>query len=550
MFENRADWVLPKVLERQARERRDQPFVQFQDGDAETYGQSYETSLSVANGLQKQMGVRKGDPIVLMAPTSLSFLHCWFGINLLGAVEVPLNPALKQNSLEHALNNSRARVAILEEAFLERLAEVEANLHFLETVVVLPAQNLSSAFELPALHKLAVVSFERIKKEPPAPIQVEMAPKDPASIIYTSGTTGPAKGVVMPHGQIYLLAKNAVDGVYLTEQDTYYSFLPLFHMAGKFMAVYAVMLAGGKIVLDQRFQAEAWISRVRQYHATVAGGHGPFLQMIYSQPPLPDDGDNPLRAIFSAPFPAKIAQEFERRFQVKGIEVWGMTEINCPCYHPYDEPLRVGSCGKVLDDWYEMRIVDPETDEEVEVGSPGELIVRSKYPWTVSLGYFGMPEATVEAWQNLWFHSGDIGYQDKDGYVYFLDRLKERIRRRAENIASYEIEAAVLSHPLVEACAAVGVPSDFEFDDDIKIYVVLKAGADVTPESLLRYLVEKLPHYMVPRYIQYMDELPRTPTNKIQKTALQKQSAEGIVWDRQAAGISVRAISREQQSKA
>lgn len=290
MFENRADWVLAKVFERQARDRRDQPFVQFQDGDPQTYGQCYELSLSMANGLQKQLGVKKGDHVVLMAPTSLSFLHGWFGINLLGAVEVPLNPALKQNSLEHALNNSRAKVAILAEAFLDRLAEIEERLDFLETVVLLPDQPGQSGQQLPSLNRIAVVSFEQISREPSSPLPVEVSSKDPASIIYTSGTTGPAKGVVMPHGQIYLLAKNAVDGVYLTEQDIYYSFLPLFHMAGKFMAVYAVLLAGGKIVLDQRFQAEAWISRVRQYKATVAGGHGPFLQMIYSQPPLPDDG--------------------------------------------------------------------------------------------------------------------------------------------------------------------------------------------------------------------------------------------------------------------
>ncbi|MFB6468399.1 AMP-binding protein [Cytobacillus sp. Hz8] len=536
--------VLSRLLERRAKEGFDRTFIQIEEFVEETYGQCYERSLALANGLQQKLSLKKGEHVIIMSPTSIDFIHTWFAINMVGAVEVPINPAYKGDKLEYALNNSKARIAFIDELLIDRVGSIESQLKYLQTII--PLKNPSDQKKQidPLFQKINVISFDLMKWEHPVPIQQEISIQDPATIIYTSGTTGAAKGVIMPYGQTYLLAKNAVDGLKITEEDICYTFLPLFHMAGKFMYVYAALISGSKVVLDTSFQPEAWVSRVRKYNATCFGAHGPFIQMIYQVPERKDDGDNPLRVVGSAPFPAKIAKDFERRFQVKGIEVWGMTEINCPCYHPYDEPLRLGSCGKVLEDSYELKIVDPDTGEELPAGKAGEILIRPKQPDTVSLGYFKMPEKTAEAWKDGWFHSGDIAYQDQDGYVYFVDRIKERIRRKAENISSYDIEVAVLIHPLVKECAAVGVPSDFDYDDEIKIYVVTKDGEVLAPEELIQYLVEKLPHYMVPRYIQFVKALPRTPTNKVQKAELLKQDHMGVdTWDRKAAGISVREIS-------
>jgi carnitine-CoA ligase len=534
--------VLSKVLERKAKESSNQVFIQLEEYAEETYGQCYERSLSLANGLQQRLHLKKGEHVLIMSPTTIDFVHAWFAINMLGAVEVPINPAYKADTLEYALNNSKARIAFIDEELLGRVSPIESQLNYLETVIPLKNPSTSEKPVYPHFQKTALVSFDSLKVNHPVPIQLEISIHDPATIIYTSGTTGAAKGVIMPYGQTYLLAQNSIDGLRITEEDICYTFLPLFHMAGKFMWVYAALIAGAKAVLDQRFEPEAWISRVRKYNATLFGAHGPFLQMIYQVPEQENDGDNPLRVVGTAPFPAKIAKDFERRFRVKGIEVWGMTEVNCPCYHPYDEPLRLGSCGKVIEDSYELKIVDPDTGEEQPRGKAGEILIKPKQPWTVSLGYFEMPEKTAEAWKNGWFYSGDIAYQDQEGYVYFVDRIKERIRRKAENISSYDIEAAVLTHPSVKECAAVGVPSDLDYDDEIKIFVVSKGREDLTPEDLIIYLVERLPHYMVPRYIQLMDSLPRTPTNKVQK-ALLKQMSMKDTWDRKKAGISIRAIS-------
>ncbi|MED2973220.1 AMP-binding protein [Fictibacillus sp. B-59209] len=533
--------VLPKVLAKQAEKYRDRLFIQMEEDEKETYGQCYESSMKVASGLSG-LGIGKGDNVVIMAPVSLQYLHSWFAVHSLGAVEVSINTAYRAQSLIHVLNNSKARLIIIDLKFIEVLHEVEDRLEYLEQAVFLES---SETGRFPDFHKIRLIPFKDIEFANNGFEPVDITVKDTASIIYTSGTTGPAKGVMMPHGQISLLAKNALDGFRLTENDVYHIFLPLFHMAGKFMMLYAAMMAGCKIVLDRKFIAEEWLTRVRKYGATISGGHGPFLEMIYRQPEQEDDHDNGLRAVFAAPFPAKIAEGFEKRFGVKGIELWGMTEVNCPSYRPYDEPLRVGSCGKILNEWYDVRLVDPNTDEKICVGEVGEIVVRPRYPWTTMQGYFGMPEKTVESWRNLWFHTGDMAYFDRDGYLYFVDRVKDRIRRRAENISSSEIEAAVNSHPFIEESAAVGVPSEFDSDDDIKVYIVVTKGSSLKPAELIRYLVSKLPHYMVPRYIQYIDKLPRTITNKVQKAQLSQLGKTDATWDRKVEGVSIRNLIEE-----
>jgi crotonobetaine/carnitine-CoA ligase len=218
-----------------------------------------------------------------------------------------------------------------------------------------------------------------------------------------------------------------------------------------------------------------------------------------------------------------------------------MTEIGAVCWRPYDDPLRVGSAGRLLEDWYDLRIADPERDEPVQTGQVGQILVRSKKPWTLMQGYMGMPEKTTEAWRNLWFQTGDAGYFDDEGYLYFVDRLGDRIRRRAESISSYDIEAAAMLHPAIADCAAVGVASEFESDDDVKLCVVLGPDRAFDPVDLLRHLSARLPHYMVPRYIDVLTSLPRTPTNKVMKKQLRTAGAKNA-WDRKSAGVALRDV--------
>jgi crotonobetaine/carnitine-CoA ligase len=353
----------------------------------------------------------------------------------------------------------------------------------------------------------------------------------------------------MTHAQTYAIAQEIVDGLRITDRDVFYCFHPMFHMT-RFGSVYTALVAGCPVVLDRRFDPAAFLDRARRYGATATIGHGPMLEAIYRQPERPDDADNPLRTILTAPLPAKIAGDFERRFGVRAIDTWGMTEVTCVTMRPYHEPLRPGCCGRPRDDLLEVAIVDPETDEVLPAGQVGEITVRPREPWVVMQGYLGRPDLTLAAWRNFRFHSGDFGYLTPDGYLYFAERSGDRIRRRAENVSAYDIESAASAHPRVQDCAAVGVASSFESDDDIKLCVVPVPGpvldeGGLDEADLIRHLARELPHYMVPRYIEMLPELPRTPTGKIQRQALRASGAGPGVWDRVVAGVSVRALSSQ-----
>jgi crotonobetaine/carnitine-CoA ligase len=310
----------------------------------------------------------------------------------------------------------------------------------------------------------------------------------------------------------------------------------------RFGSVYVALLAGCPVVLDRRFDPAAFLDRARRYGATATIGHGPMLEAIHRQPERAEDADNPLRTILVAPLPARIAADFERRFGVRAIDTWGMTEVTCVTMRPYDEALRPGCCGRPRDDLLEVVIVDPETDEPLPAGQAGEITVRPREPWVVMQGYLGMPELTVAAWRNFRFHSGDFGYLTEDGYLYFAERSGDRIRRRAENVSAYDIESAAARYPQVLDCAAVGVPSEFDSDDDIKLCVVPAPGPALDEAGLIGHLARTLPHYMVPRYIEILAELPRTPTNKVQRQVLRAAGTGPGVWDRAAAGVSVRSL--------
>lgn len=535
------DDLLPDLLRRRATHDGLREFFRSVDGLAVTYAEAYARSCAVANGLVN-LGVARGECVVIMSDNARDPICTWLGTSLTGAVEVAINTGYRGRSLEHVMENSQARVMFVEEALIPRVLEVREALNHLETVVVYRSTRSDAALAVPGC---TVLSFDDFlgddSSEPGRPVE----PHDIASVVYTSGTTGPAKGVMMPHGQIRLFSRLGVEGARLTADDVFYSFIPLFHVAGKFIGIMGSMMSGGRVVLDTRFSADAFMPRVREHRCTIALMHGPLVEMLHQLPTSADDADNPMKRIMASPFPANIALDFQRRFGIRGIETWGMTEVTIPIWQPFDEPLRVGSCGKLREEHFELRVVDPDTDEEMPTGSTGEMVLRPKLPFTMMQGYLRMPEVTVDTWRNLWFHTGDLGYVGEDGYVYFVDRVKERIRRRAENISSFEIEAAALTHTGVAECAAVGVPSEFDGDDDVLLCVVPAPGPDPDKAEMIAHLAAALPHFMVPRYLRYLDALPRTPTGKLQKMQLRNEGVTSATWDRRAAGVSLRDILQE-----
>lgn len=535
-------WTVGETLRASASRFGSRVFLRVMDGGSFSFEDIHQRALRVAGALQAA-GVARGDVVCSMLRNGVEAVQTWFGANLLGAMEAPLNTGYRGASLVHALNQAQARYLVIDQGYLPLLTEIARDLRHLKTIWV-----VGSAEPVGGLASMQLIDLQQsLDGANGAPSLPELKASDIASVIYTSGTTGPAKGVMMPHGQVVLLARQTAAKLGIRPDDVYYSFHPLYHMAGKFMQVLACLHAGATLVLDSAFSAPDWLARVRDAGATLSGAHGPMLEMIHAQPPTTRDRDHTLRAICTAPFPKHIASAFEQRFGVRGLEVWGMTEVGIPLWCSLDEPLREGSCGKVDAEWYEFAVLDPDTDDILPAGEVGQFAVRPRRPWVLMQGYLGMPEKTVDAWRNLWFHTGDLGWIDESGYAYFADRASDRIRRRAENVSGYDIEVAALAHPDVAEVAAVGVPSEFASDDDIKLCAVLRPSASLLPGELLQHLAKRLPHYMVPRYIEMLDELPRSATHKVQRAQLKYgPQAHSGVWDRRAHGVVLREVMEQQ----
>lgn len=533
------DWTVPGILKRSVLEHGHRPCLQIVGGIGQTYAQMWDSVVRLARRLAGH-GVARQERVLLMLGNTHLSVHAWLAVNLLGAVDVSINTGFKGESLVHAINLCEARTLLTTADLLPAVLRAAPELAHLTTVIVLDSVDTPVAnggervCVLPAQH-LGEGAIDTVLEQPPAPW-------DTASIIYTSGTSGPAKGVIMPHGQLALLARLSAAKMEMGRDDVFFSFYPMYHMAGKFMSVLAAFSVGAELVMEAGFRPEEWLDRIRSAGATMTAAHGPMLEMVFAQPPSPQDRDHRLRLIRTAPFPKRIAHDFERRFGVRGMEVWGMTEVGVVCWADIHEPLRLGSCGRPETGWYDFAVLDPATDMPLPPKAAGEFAVRPRLPWMMMQGYVGMPERTVESWRNLWFHTGDFGYVDDDGSVYFLDRAKTRIRRRAENISAGDIEAAALLHPDIAEAAAIGVPSGFEGDDDIMLHVVMRAETTLDPTALLAFLLQRLPHFMVPRYLSQATALPRTVTGKIRHALLLRDVDAPDVWDRKKANITLRSL--------
>lgn len=328
----------------------------------------------------------------------------------------------------------------------------------------------------------------------------------------------------MSHSQMTFFAEQCVSLTRLTDRDTYMSVGPLFHGNAQFLAAYPALIAGARFVLRERYSASRWVSWVRECGATVTNFVGVMMDFTYKQPERPDDAENELRCVYAAPTASSIVEDFQRRFGVEAfVENFGLTETSMPIMSPYGESRPPGAAGLLNEGWFEVRLVDPETDEEVEVGEVGELVVRAKAPWTMCSGYYGMPERTAEAYRNLWFHTGDGLRRDADGWFYFVDRLKDAIRRRGENISSYEVEQAVLGHGDVEECAAVAVPAATEAgEDEVALFVVATERSSLSVKEVHAWCELRLPKFALPAHVQIVQELPKTPSGKVRKIELRE----------------------------
>jgi crotonobetaine/carnitine-CoA ligase len=531
-------WTISSVLSRQAAERPNAPALQWQTEEPFSYKGLCEHCLRLAGGL-RGLGVQPSNRVLIMLPNSMEIVLAWLSTNLLEAVEVPINIHYKESWLVHEVNDCEAHLAIVHEQYLERFIQVVDQLEHLTDFVVVGGDEGTAHQEMDK--KWSMHAWGELENAGAIDKPVEIHYYDTAAIMYTSGTTGPSKGVVVPYGVGGIFAQGVVDTAELTSDDVNYVVHPLFHANAQFMQILPALLVGARISLWPGFSASRWLDQVRATGATITNTLGVMCNFIHSQPVREDDADNPLRAIMTLPAPSDIAEDFERRFGVKCLEGYGMTEIGVVTYRRLEEPLRLGSAGRALE-WFDVRVVDPETDEPLPPGEVGEIVVRPKATGIMMKEYNNVPAKTVEAWRNLWFHTGDAGEMDEEGYLYFRDRVKDVIRRRGENISSFSIESVANTHPAVDESAAIAVPAEHGVgaEDEVKLCVVLKHGEDLDPAELHAYCAQRMPYFAVPRYIEYVAEIPKTANEKVRKNVLREQGITANTWDREAAGIQVR----------
>jgi crotonobetaine/carnitine-CoA ligase len=522
--------VLGDVLRSRAETHRDAAFLKFRDGEL-TFAEVDTAADRYANGLAAE-GVGRGDHVAVMLPNCAEFVPVIVALARLGAVAVPVNTAYRGELLRHVLDSADVSTLLVDAEYTDRLPPVLPEVPDPIRVIVRGPE--------PSLDLLGdgAIPMSRLLAYGADPVNDRARFSDLQAIMYTSGTTGRSKGAMVPHALALACAYDSLDFLDRWGTTTYCP-LPLFHAAGLWDGVFSSLLSGTPIGIVERFSASRFWDDVRRFDAQIAMSVFAMIPILLSAPPGPRDRDHPLETFYMGK--SALDAPLLERFGVRSAETYTSTEVGIATGSPYGQ-WRLGSMGQAHAERFDVAVVD-EDDREVPAGEPGELVVRPKQPFVITTGYYGMPEATARAFRNMWFHTGDRAWRDDDGYFYFLDRIADAIRRRGENISAFDIECEVNLHPAVVESAAFGVPSELG-EEDVKLAVVRAPGTDLSAAELAAFCAAKLPSFMVPRYIEFVGELPRTPTDKVAKHELRAMGDQGLTpgtWDREHAAPSTRA---------
>lgn len=513
------------LIEQRAAARGDETLLRYQ-GDTYSYSEIHSMATAIAASLNDE-GVDPGDHVCAFLYNSPEYLATWFALAKLGAVMVPLNVNLKADGLSYIVNDAGAETIILEDETRENYETARDALEAVSTEYLL-SESTTAEYR----------PFDRLLDGADASIPaIEVDQGDTMCIIYTSGTTGLPKGVVLPHYAYVNTGWEFVDFTGLSESDRAFTTLPLFHCNAQMTTVMGSILLGTDFVMDRWFSASNFWSRIRESDATHFNYIGTMISALWKQPERDDDADNPAMYGWGAPAPQEIFEAFESRFGVELIEGYGLTESGCCAIsnrHDHNRSSE-GTVGTPLG-YVEAQIVD-ENDHPVPAGEQGEIVLRPTKPNTMMMGYYNKPEKTVEDWQNLWIHTGDIGYRDEEGQFYFVDRKVYTIRRRGENISSMEVENVIGDHPEVEECAVFGVPSELG-EEEVKAIVTPMDDSDLEPLDLVKHCENRLAYFKVPRYIEVRAELPKTATERVEKYKLREEGV-GDAWDRETSEYEV-----------
>jgi crotonobetaine/carnitine-CoA ligase len=508
-------------LLRSAQLRGEEVAVRFTDAADHTPRDLLRQSGKMA-ALLASKGVKAGDRVVILCGNRVEFLWILFAASWLGAVPAPLNVSLKGTTLRHPLDELDPAVILCENATIEAL----------NSCGTATQRTVMNADTDPAIKDILAGG---------GPMQLPPvhagSPADLAFISYTSGTTGPSKGIMYSNEMTIAFAESNDWLFGYTPRDVGFTCLPLFHGNAIFCSLIPGLRGGAKIVYSPRFSASTYWQTVREEKATVLSLLGSMVPILLDRPPTDQDAVTTARIALAVPMPNKRFHEFQERFGMKLTSLYGMTDLGVVVGVPVDVPGRPGKCGFENPIW-ECYLADDD-DQPVADGVIGEMLVRSRRPNIMQLGYWRNPAATVQAWRNLWFHTGDYLRRDPDGWYEFIDRKKDAMRRFGENISSYEVELALQGHPEVEEVAVYAVSARLE-EDEVMTSLVLKPGSTVTGAELLLHCEKELPYYAVPRYYRIVRELPRTQTAKVQKGELRQIGIDPNTWDAGPRGRSKR----------
>jgi crotonobetaine/carnitine-CoA ligase len=495
------------------------PAVWFVDGPGFTRQQLLTEVRRVAGGLAAA-GVTPGDRIAILVGNRPEFLVTYLAISSLGAVSVPINTAMRGDVLTYMLEMVGPCRLVLEADYYDAVPQDLAEAGTVLSTWWIPSRQ---GDQLP----LDALAFSDLRQAEPLRDSHVSGHAELLSILFTSGTTGPSKGVMWSHRTALAFSENATWVMGYTARDTIYTCLPLFHINALFTAFLAGLQQGAPVVVSPRFSASRFWREITDSGATVTNMLGAMGAILWKQEPQPEESTHRLRLAMVVPFPKRDHIAFEQRFGMLINELYGSTDTSIPIGIPHGE-RRPGSCGRPAPGW-EVALVDA-MDEPVPPGVPGELVTRPSRPFIGQLGYWSQPDKTWEAHRNAWFHTGDMLIQDDDGWFYFQDRLKDALRVSGENVSSFEVEQVLSSHPAVAEVAVYGVPSDLG-EDSVMACVVPESGHQLEPSDLVDFASGRLPYFAVPRYVDLVDQLPKTSTQKIRKQELRSRGISTTTWD-------------------
>lgn len=525
--------IIGELVAHRAANRPDHEIVRFAD-ESLTYGYLDRDANRLASSLA-ELGLDRGSSCAVQLANSTEFVVTWIALARLGVIEVPVSTSLRGDLLAHQLATVGCSVVVTTTDWVDRFTSIAHLVPSLAQIVVVGGNPRSGA-RLSGAPLRSHRFDELVANGTIAPPAITIRPSDPAVVLFTSGTTGPSKGVVRSHRSNTVLSRSGIDLMGYRTGEVLFNAFPLFHANARYNTVLTAMIVDGTAVLRDQFSVSTFWDDCRAEQVSAFNYMGAVLMMLHKQPPRDDDADNPVRRAFGAPAPVEIFHEFQDRFDVQLVEVYGSTELGIATMNTAEE-FRLGSCGRAAPA-YEIEIHD-ELDEPCATGEVGEIVARSREPFSMFDEYANMPEATVAAFRNQWFHTGDRASIDDDGYVFYVDRMKDCIRRRGENISSWEVERSISAHPGIAEVAVVGVPSDLT-EEEVMAVIVPKDGIVVDPADVLDHCQERLPRFAVPRYVRTVSELPKTPSQRVEKYRLRDVGLTDDVWDREAHGYEVR----------